>query len=182
MADGHKSIQSPRDDQPRTERLAGYARDYGMALKRYFSRRGAPAELADDLTQEVFVRLAGRAATTKIENAEAYLMQTASSVWKDCLRHRQRRSHHDHIHYEEELHAPEAFSPERVFEGREAVQRLAEALYALPARTRQIYVHCRIDGMKRKEVAKRFGISVSAIEKHLMKATEHIGELFGDEE
>lgn len=107
-------------------------------------------------------------------------MQTASSVWNDHLRYRQRRNHYDHVEYDEALHASEAFSPARVLEGKQEIERLMEVLRQLPPRTRQAYLLCRVEGMKRKEVAQRMGISVSGIEKHLMKATLHIARLFGD--
>lgn len=164
------------------DQLAGYARQFQPALSRYFARRGCQKATIEDLVQDVFVRLAKRTSGGEIENAEAYLMQTASSVWNDHLRKRQRRAHTDHVEYEEEIHGAVHFSPERVLEGRETIQRLVDALKALPARTRQVYVHCRIDGMRQKAVAERLGISVSAVQKHLTAASIHIGDLFGDEE
>ena len=155
---------------------------YQIVLVRYFERRGAAKALSEDLVQDVFVRLAQRSEGEPLENAEAYLMQTASSVWMDHHRRRKRRGEDKHVEYVEAQHAPEYFSTQRVVEGREAVRRLIDVLNELPERTRQTYVLCRIDGMKRKEVAKRFGVSVSAIEKHLMKASLRIGQAFGDEE
>ena len=169
-------------DPAMQDQLDAYAREFSGALTRYFAKRGCQQATIDDLVQEVFMRLAKRAEGDAIENPEAYLMQTASSVWHSHLRYRQRRAHGDHIEFSEEIHAGEHFSPERVLEGREKVQQLVDALYELPARTRQVYVQCRIDGMKRKDAARRLGISVSAIEKHLMKASEFIGDLFGEEE
>lgn len=164
------------------DQLDAYARQFRPALSRYFQRRGCQRATTDDLVQDVFVRLAKRTSGGEIENAEAYLMQTASSVWNDHMRKRQRRSHSEHVEFQDEFHGDEGFSPERVYEGREQIQRLADALGELPVRTKQVYVQCRIDGMKRKDVADRLGISVSAVEKHLMKASEYIGDLFGDEE
>ena len=160
--------------------LEELARRYGVALSKYFGRRGCNHADIDDLIQNVFTRLAGRRATTHIENPEAYLMTTASSVWKDYSRKRNRHGYNAHVEYDDEQHSVEGFGPDRVLEGREAVKRLVAALMELPPRTRQVYVLCRVDGMKRKDVARRIGISVSAIEKHLMKATTHISVLFGD--
>ena len=132
--------------------------------------------------QDVFVRLAQRTQGDRVENAEAYLMQTASSVWLDHHRRRKRRGEDEHVEYVDAQHAPEYFSPQRVVEGREAIRRVIDVLNALPERTRQAYVLCRVDGMKRKDVAKRLGVSTSAIEKHLMKASLRIGQAFGEEE
>ena len=169
--------------------IAEFALPYRPALRNYFRRRGAHPSIMDDLVQEVFVRLVKRAETAKsetpshsIENAKGYVMQTASSVWNDHMRHHMRRSQNDHISYEEDAHAVEDFAADRVYEGREAIQRLADILEALPMRTCEVFVLVRIDGMKQKDVAQRLKLSVSAVEKHLMRATAHLAKHFGDAE
>ncbi|WP_084141690.1 sigma factor [Hyphomonas johnsonii] len=71
-----------------SEQLDGLNRRYAIILKRSFLRRGCQPSTAEDLTQDVFVRLASRLSDQEILNAEAYLMQTASSVWRDHWRKR----------------------------------------------------------------------------------------------
>ena len=175
----HRKTQAARLD---AEQLAGYARDYGMALKRYFQRRGAPPDAADDHVQDVYARLAARTKTAAIDNPEAYLMQTASSVWTDALRKKRSRDSQFHVEYEDSAHSPEGFSPENVLESRDELNRFFRALEALTPRTRQIYLLCRMDGMKRREAAKRLGISESAVDRHLMKAVKKIDQIFGETE
>ena len=106
-------------------------------------------------------------------------MQTASSVWTDSLRKKRSRSDQFHVEYEDSAHSPEGFSPEHVLENRDELQRFFQALEALTPRTRQIYLLCRMDGMKRRDVARRLGISESAVDRHLMKAVKKIDQLFG---
>lgn len=181
MAD-RQTPPPPKATGPRqADQLAAYARDYGPALKRYFSRRGMAPELCDDLSQEVFVRLAGRAAATKIENPEAYLMQTAANVWRDFLRRRQVRAHADHVEFHDLTHGHEEVAPDRVYEGREKIYQVLEALNQLDERARQIFILCRIEGMKQREVAERLSISVSLVEKEMMKAIAHLTDWFGDD-
>ena len=160
--------------------LQDFARQYGTALKLFFRRRGAAPDLCDDLVQDVFTRLAARAGGEEIEKSEAYLMVTASNVWKDFLRKKQTHSEDAHCAYEDSAHSPEGFSPERVFLGKEAVQRLVGVLEALPARTRNIYLLCRAHGFKRAEVAERLGVSLTTVDRHLMTAAEKIGAELGD--
>ena len=137
------------------------------------------ADVAEDLVQDVYARLAARVGAGKIENPEAYLMQTASSVWTDSLRKKRSRSDKFHVEYEDSAHSPEGFSPECVLENRDELQRFFQALEALTPRTRQIYLLCRMDGMKRRDVARRLGISESAVDRHLMKAVKKIDQVFG---
>lgn len=164
-----------------TEKLAEFVRLYSGALMRYFKKRGCQNATTDDLVQDVFTRLAGRTSENEIENPEAYLMQTASSVWKDFLRKRQTHFSASHIEYEEKDHAIADFSPEHIYEGKEDIGRLLEGLNQLPTRTRYVFVLCRIEGMKQKHVAKRLGISVSSVEKHMVKAIMYLTQCFGNE-
>ncbi|MCG8369779.1 MAG: sigma-70 family RNA polymerase sigma factor [Proteobacteria bacterium] len=156
-------------------RLETYAREYGTALTRYFDRRGAPPEVSQDLVQEVFARLAGLTRKGTIQNGEAYLMRTASNVWIDYLRRKQRADGRIHLEYDDDAHSPAGLSPENVLESRQSLERVIRALEGLPARTRQIYLLCRVDGQRRRAVAKQFRISISAVDKHLMAATKIIG-------
>ena len=161
-------------------RLEDYAREYGRALSLYFARRGATPETCEDLVQDVFARLSVLTQKGTIENGEAYLMRTASSVWIDYLRKKQRKSDHPHCEYVDGVHSPEGLSPERVLEGKEALDAVVAALEALPERTRQVYLLCRIDGATRKDVAKKLRITVSGVDKHLMAAAKKIGLAIAD--
>lgn len=155
--------------------LDHYAREYRGALSRYFSRRGAPSSAIDDLVQEVFVRLARLAQKSVIDNGEAYLMRTASTVWIDHLRKQQRMNSRVHFEYDDEQHSPAGISPERALESKQSLDRVVAALEALPTRTRQIYLLCRVDGRKRRSVAEQMGITVSAVDKQLMSAAKAVG-------
>lgn len=156
-------------------RLEAYAREYGSALTRYFDRRGAPPDVSKDLVQEVFTRLAGMTRKSAVGNGEAYLMRTASNVWIDYLRRKQRADGRIHLEYDDDAHSPAGLSPENVLESRQSLEQVIRALEGLPPRTRQIYLLCRVDGQRRQAVAKQFRISISAVDKHLMAATKIIG-------
>ena len=131
--------------------------------------------MSKDLVQEVFVRLAGMSRKSSIGNGEAYLMRTASSVWIDYLRKKQRADGRIHYEFDDDTHSPAGLSPENVLESRQNLERVIRALEGLPKRTRHIYLLCRVDGQQRQVVAKQFRISVSAVDKHLMSATKTIG-------
>ena len=161
--------------------LDSLARRYTNALNRFFERRApALASEREDLTQEVFARLAGRRSSDDIGQAEAYLFQTARSVLADRMRRRSTRRTDDHVEYDENRHAVEDFSTERVLSGREQVQLVLAALEELPERTRFAFVLHRFEGLKQQEIARRLGISVSAVEKHMIRALRHISNVTRD--
>jgi RNA polymerase sigma-70 factor (ECF subfamily) len=66
--------------------------------------------------------------------------------------------------------AVESRDPERVLAGQQALGAIQRALNSLPERTRVIFVLYRLEGMARKDIAESFGLSVSAVEKHIAKA------------
>lgn len=176
------ALSKEQEEEPtREEVLDAYAREFGPALQQYFRKRGAQQATCEDLAQQVFVRLMARSSTERIDNPRGYLMQTASSVWTDHWRKRAARPDHAHETYEDYAHSPEGFSAERVLMGKEALELVAKVISNLPDKTRQIYLLGHVDGMKRSKLAKRMGLSVSSIDKHLMAARKEIGRAFGDQ-
>ena len=63
---------------------------------------------------------------------------------------------------------------ERSLLARQRIASAAQVLAALPERTRQIFILYRLEGMQRKAIAAAFGISVSAVEKHIAAATKSL--------
>src|SRR5690606_23801674 len=91
---------------------------------------------------------------------------------RKTLTHRSR----DHEPFEDAVHGFESISPERVISARQSVAVLKAALLRLAARTQAVFVLHRFEGLRYEEIAKRLGLSMSAVEKHMMKAMKHIGK------
>ena len=154
--------------------VAALSRELRPALLRYFERRGVPADEAEDAAQEVFARLSRREGVAAIERLDAYLFETAANVAVDYYRHGATRRAGAHDTYEETVHALEDFSPERVYCGREELGALLRGLRELPERTRNVFLLARLENMKQAEIARRLGVSVSGVEKHLARAIAHL--------
>jgi RNA polymerase sigma factor (sigma-70 family) len=143
------------------------------AVRRFLMKR-APIGEVDDLVQDVALRMQTRRATGTIENIDGYLFQVAQSVLtdrgrRDTVRH---RAAHDSL---EDFHHPvEDRSPERVLQGKEHLAQLIAAMGDLPERTRQAFVLHRFEEMSYAAIARHMGISVSAVEKHIMKAIKQL--------
>jgi RNA polymerase sigma factor (sigma-70 family) len=171
----HDQPPAPRTiggEQPFVEALAVR---YRSALTRFFERR-APQLKSDteDLTQEVFLRLATRGAGERIEHIDGYIFQTASSVLTDRARRNAVRATDRHVCYQEDVHAVEDFSPERVLLAREQVAMVRVVLERLPDRVRAAFVLHRFEELGYAEIAKRLGVSVSSIEKYISHALKEL--------
>jgi RNA polymerase sigma factor (sigma-70 family) len=156
-----------------TAELTRFGVGYTTALRSFFLRR-APADDAEDLVQEVLLRIQKRKPGVEVQNVEGYLFEVAANVLIDRARRNRTRRRSDHCELTEIHHPVDDISPERVLQGRQEMAVAIAALSELPERTRQVFTLVRFEAMSYKLVASRFGISVSAVEKHIMKAMRHM--------
>jgi RNA polymerase sigma factor (sigma-70 family) len=147
-------------------------------LRRYFLRR-APAAEVDDLIQEVFLRVQVHDAITHIGHLSGYLFTVAASVLSDRARRRTVRHGAAHLPLEEQHHPTEALTPERLLLDREALDIVVNAIVDLPPRTRDVFVLHRFEDMSCNEIAVSLGITVSGVEKHIMKALRQLRNKLG---
>lgn len=162
---------------------AGTIARYREPLIRYFLRRGAPEATAEDLAQDCFTRLFGLQSRDHIENIEAYLFQTASTVLADYVEYVQKRQANKHVAFDLsffETAATEAPGQDRVLEAKEAISRLKVVLAELKPRTREIFLLNRLDGLSYTQIAVRYGMSNSGVEKQMMEALKHLRKRFAD--
>src|SRR5690348_8859185 len=75
------AVESSPSAAPRLtdDELRAWMIEYGPALRSYFSRRANAAD-AEDLVQDVFIRLHQRDGALPIGNIAGYLFRTAASV------------------------------------------------------------------------------------------------------
>lgn len=111
-----------------------------------------------------------------IGNLQAYLFRVAASVLADRARRRAVRATDLHQELQEWDHPVEDISPERVLLGQEAVRAMVAAIETLPPRTRDAFVLHRFEEVTYGAIAARMGISVSAVEKHIMRAMRHLAD------
>lgn len=157
--------------QPALGQQAGPVRQW---LTRYFRGRVSNDSEIDDMVQDVFVRIVARNSNEPVEHLGAYVMRTASSVLADRLRWRRSRHADSHVSFDPDQHSDEDFDPERVLRGKEDLHGAIAALLSLPERTRTVFVLRRLEGYKHSEIAAHLGISVSAVEKHMVRAISHL--------
>lgn len=172
-------IEPPWSVDRDREILDRLSRGYREVLRRYFVRRKLGDGEADDATQDVFSRLARKGGLSQLKNLEAYLFETASSVARDHFRRRAARRADLHESYDESVHAQSEPSPEEAHVGRSEIERLVAALNELPDRTRNAFILARMEGLKHFEIAERLGVSVSSVEKYVIRATDHLAERVG---
>jgi RNA polymerase sigma factor (sigma-70 family) len=141
-------------------------------LIRFFTRRTGDAVAAEDLAQEVLARAAAHPLDTQIEQPSAYIFTIASNLLRDEARRARGRIHVPLEEGHPEL--VEDFDAARVLIGKEMLNRVIAVLDEMNPRTREIFLLYRLEGMKQREIGARIGVSVSAVEKHIVKAMAHL--------
>lgn len=149
-------------------------------LLAYFFKRVRDRVEAEDLAQDALVRLALHPDKNNGATIHAYVFTIAANLLRDRARSRLSKSATSHRVLSEVLvnSAPnlvEERTPERVVMAREALRDVVEALGELSERTRDIFVLARLERMPQRDIAALHGITVSAVEKHVVKALAHLG-------
>lgn len=149
------------------------------ALLAFFQRRIRNAAEAEDLTQEVLLRVAQKGATIDASRPDAYVFQIAANLLRDQGRRQSVRNA-----YQATLSAEAAWveerDPDRVLQAKQSLTTVLEALRQLPDRTRTIFVLFRLENMRQREIADMLGLSVRTVEQHVVRASVHLRERFGD--
>jgi RNA polymerase sigma-70 factor (ECF subfamily) len=149
-------------------------------LVRFFTLRLRSASAAEDLVQDIYLRLVAIDARTEVHNPIGYLYRLGSNLMLDRLRGQRRAaardaswrdSHTSVVGAEEIAEEPDA---EQTIAARQRLQAVVAALRDLPQQTQRVFRMHKFDGLSHPEVAQRLGISRSGVEKHVMAALKHL--------
>lgn len=143
-------------------------------LLQYFRRRCRDAVEAEDLAQDVLVRVLCHVHWRSEEEVRAYIFRAAENRWRD--RGRRRLTRGETVEWNDDSldGKSEEITPECVLLAQEEVRQVERALGELSERTRDVLILFKLEQMKIADIATMLGISVSAVNKHLAKALEHL--------
>jgi RNA polymerase sigma factor (sigma-70 family) len=150
-------------------------------LVRFFCLRLKSSEAAEDLVQDVFVKIAdldGR----QIVNPAAYLYRLGWNVMLDTLRQQRRGAVRDGSWLNAQtstlLGEPVSETPpaDDAVASRQRLRRLLTLLEDLHPKTQHIFKLHKFEGLSHAEVAAKLGISRSSVEKHVSAAIHHLLE------
>ncbi len=132
-------------------------------------RRGRTLHDAEDLVQEAWLRLACYSQERTVEQPEAFLMRAALNLSIDAYRETQGRG--EAVVFDEAALVDNSPGVEAIALDRERVARLLDGLHSLNTKSRDILLDHRFHGMSYQEIARTRRLSVSAVEKHIARAT-----------
>lgn len=165
-----ESVHRRRDAE---DRLASLNRQFRPALVAFFLRRLGNHAEAEDLTQDVFVRLAASDAV-EMQSAEAYIFRVAANLISDRARRERVRAEYRGEVSLDPATGIEPRDPSRIAQGRESLTAVAGALASLPDRTREIFILYRLENVEKHKIGELFHMPLSTIDKHLARAMAHV--------
>ncbi|MCE4540572.1 RNA polymerase sigma factor [Pelomonas sp. P7] len=132
-------------------------------------RRGRNSHDADDLVQEAWVRLACYEKDQVVQQPEAFLMRAALNLSIDA--HRAQLTHGEEVLVEDVVIIDVSPPADALVLARERMARLSEGMSRLTETTRSVFLAHRVEGQTYAEIARDLGITISAVQKHVAKAT-----------
>jgi len=146
------------------------------ALSRFLQTRGASPDEAEDILQDVYIKLLAER-PGPVAQPRAYLYKMANNhflLHRRTAGRRERREEDWAGVHGGSGEIDDQPSVETELIAREQLAILQRILDGLPERTRIIFRRFRIDGEPQRVIAGELGISISAVEKHLARAYQAI--------
>lgn len=169
-----------------SEQRIGQARSglvdaFVQALPR-LRRMGARHQLdGDDFAQEACMRLLRVGAPEAVAEPAQYVASVARNLLID--RHRTRAREAVVLAHDADLRgaADPTADPEQILAGKQQLARILAAIDALPPRCSEAFCLHRFDGLTYVAIARRMGISTSAVEKHISDALRRLDLVLSQE-
>lgn len=164
---------------PRRHLEAAYFERRTDLLRFFAARLGSPAA-AEDLVQDIYLRIARLELREPIESPAAFLYRLGSNLMLDQLRGQKRSAARDgawratertHVDGEDLDDSPAA---DVAVAARQRLAAVLEVVEGLPPATREVFRLHKLDGLSHAEVASHLGISRSGVEKHMMAALRRL--------
>ena len=146
---------------------------YHRELLNFLTRQVRDRDTAADLAQESYARvLSVQSSGQAVLDMRALLYRTARNLVIDQHRRAAVRLHDDLHSIPEDQHppAPQHLQPEEALAAQQVIRAYVATIEALPTRCREAFVLHVFDGLSHAQIAQRMGISVSMVEKHIVRS------------
>lgn len=174
-------MASPEADDPL---LTAYL-DRRPTLVRFLAARAGSLSAAEDIAQELYLKLAARDRATAVENPNALLYRMALNLMLDHGRTESRSAARDAAWRQvsrSELGGEDVADEPAADEAAASAQRLRQLVAAVdllaPQMGRAFRLH-KLEGLSHAETAQVMGLSVKAVEKHVSAALKALSVRLG---
>ncbi len=168
---------TPRESDPNrcqtlslSQWFAAEVHPHEPALRGYLRGSFPAVRDVDDVVQESFLRIWRARAARPISSARGFLFQIARRLALDTVR----RERHDFVGDVRDLPAGDVLHSDpgsaAAAVNLERVRLLTDAIEALPARCREVFVLRKLQALSQRETATRLGLSERTVEVQVARA------------
>ena len=150
------------------------------AIGRFLAARLGDAGEAEDVLQELYLRLRDVDSSGDLRDPAAYVFRMALNLARDRRRAhgraRARDAHWVKARYDLAGHEPIGDQPsaEATYGARQRLAAVERALEELSPQCRRVFLLHKFEGLSHQEVAQRAGVTRSTVEKHMNTALKHL--------
>jgi RNA polymerase sigma-70 factor (ECF subfamily) len=148
-----------------------------LAYARQFCRDGQTDP--EDLVHETFARTIACKTWREVGNPAAFATRILRNCALDALRRRKVLTITAVADFDRIEPIDETPGAHMMLESREELRALADAISELPPQCRRVFTLRKVYSLSPDEIAVRLGLSVSTVEKHLVKGLRYCSEKLG---
>lgn len=163
----------------RNQLVSAYLGLRAEILRFLTARLGQPAA-AEDVCQDLFVRIESAQLPPAIGDARAFIYKMAYNLANDYSRARRRRNTRDRDWFDTATHKiaedPVADVPDAdgAIDAKRRLARVAASIKELPPKCLTVFTCHRLQGLSQRETAAKLGITTKTVEKHMATALRHL--------
>lgn len=162
-----------KNQMPTRDLLARYYQHHCDELRTYARLRVGRAEVAEDLVQNVFLRLLRHQVIMPV-TLPSLVFTTLRNLVCDYWRHRRAVEEYEHLIADARQHGADVIGPESVYSVQEVYALLENGIAHLSAPQQQVYRLHIYDGLKVSEIAETLHIKYKNAEKRLGAARKQV--------
>jgi RNA polymerase sigma factor (sigma-70 family) len=176
----HREIDSDSLLACNHELVLMVAARYGKKLHHYFSNTLKSSFDADDLLQELYGRLLCYHRPIRTKSLNAFVHTIALNLVRDKSRRFDSHQVAATISIDEAEDIPiETLDPRRIVGGIEELEQVEHALTEMRLECKKAFCLHRWQGLNHKQIASSMGVTVSMVEKHIMRVTKKLRKSIG---
>ena len=162
--------------------LADLFKSQHQELVRFAARLVGGRDGGEEVIQNTYLRLARRSKQGDvIDYPKAYAYSVARRVAFDFTAERNKEWLH-RVDFEDAGVESASTDPIQLLDRRQRILKLAVTLNELPAACQKAFILNKIEGCTHREIANRLGVSISMVEKHIIRAMIHCRDTLRDDE
>ncbi len=139
---------------------------YAKEIRRFLFYKTQDIAAAEDILQDVFVKLWGNCGKVEYEKVKSYLYTIANNMFLNEKKHEKVVMKYNKHNVKSSTNE----SPEYIMLEKEFMEKLETTIASLPEKQRVVFLMNRIEKKKYKEIAQHLDISVKAVEKRMHQA------------